>query len=182
MPNLEFVAINENNSHLLSPTVSDLVFSLSQDQRPLVAEIDPKYMGGKELSDYYGVKQEDGANCIIVEAKKGDSSEFVAIVVPVGYRADLNSIVRKHLEVRKVFFAPLDKVLELTRMEYGSITPFGLPKDWKILVDKKLTDKDKVIVGGGKQISKILLPVSTLINLPNVEVIENLSKPALVIL
>lgn len=143
----------------------------------LVTEIDPEFMGGKELSEHYGVDPSEGANCIIVEATNGGDKSFVAILVPVGFRADLNGIVRKHLHVKRISFAPLDKVLEVTGMEYGSITPFGLPLSWKILVDSLLTNKERIIVGGGKQISKLLLPTAMLKELPNVEIIEGLSNP-----
>ena len=99
--------------------------------------------------------------------------------VPVGYRADLNGFVRKHFGSRRISVAPLDKVIKQTGMEYGSITPFELPDSWKILVDAKLMKKEKIIVGGGKQISKLLLPTNILAKLSNVEIIEGLSKEVL---
>ncbi len=160
--------------------VSESVFAsynlLTGDQKPQVAEIDPQYMGGKELCEHYGISPDEGANCVIVEAVKSETSEYVAIVVPVDYRANLNGIARKHLGARRVSLAPLDKVLEITGMEYGSITPFGLPDNWKKLIDARLLQKENIVVGGGKQISKLLLPTSVLRELPNVEAVENLSQ------
>ena len=61
-------------------------------------------------------------------------------------------------------------------MEYGSITPFGLPESYKILVDSRLMEKEKIVVGGGKQISKLLLPTSVF-QMIGAEIIENLSNP-----
>ncbi len=175
MPKLIFKSIEENRE-LVSSSVFELAQNLPDGLKPLVAEIDPQYMGGKELSEHYAVDPSEGANCIIVEARRGDKAEFAAILVPVGYRADLNSAVRKHLEARKVFLAPLEKVLEMTGMEYGSITPIGLPGDWKILIDSVLMEKEKIIVGGGKKISKILVPTELFRQLPNVEIVESLSR------
>ena len=44
-------------------------------------------------------------------------------------------MVRKHLGVRKISFAPMDDAVALTGMEYGGITPIGLPAGWPVLVD-----------------------------------------------
>ncbi len=40
-----------------------------------------------------------------------------------------------------VSVAPLEYVLEKTEMEYGSITPIGLPIEWEILVDSLIKEK-----------------------------------------
>ena len=50
-------------------------------------------------------------------------------------RADVNKTVRKHLDVRKISFAGMDDAVGQTGMEYGGITPIGLPASWPILVD-----------------------------------------------
>jgi prolyl-tRNA editing enzyme YbaK/EbsC (Cys-tRNA(Pro) deacylase) len=54
---------------------------------------------------------------------------------------DVNGIVRKHLGARKISFAPMDSAVALTGMEYGGITPVGLPGDWPILVDLNVVDR-----------------------------------------
>jgi hypothetical protein len=43
-------------------------------------------------------------------------------------RADVNRTVRKHLDVRKISFASMDEAVSRTGMEYGGITPIGLPR------------------------------------------------------
>ena len=171
---LKFKPVVESPS-LVSRSVFELGNKL-KGREILVAEIDPQFMGGKELCEHYGVDPNEGANCVIVEAVKGNISDFVAIVIPVGYRADLNGFVKKYLNARRVSLAPLEKVLEITGMEYGSITPFGLPSSWKVLIEKSLMEQEKIIVGGGKQISKLLLPTSVFYELSNTEVLEGLSK------
>ena len=50
-------------------------------------------------------------------------------------RADVNGVVRRRLDARKASFAPMDDAVALTGMEYGGITPIGLPADWPVLVD-----------------------------------------------
>jgi len=142
----------------------------------LVGQIDPQYMNGVALSDHYDVPLEDGANCIVVRGKRGEIRMTAAVLVPVGYRADLNGVVCEKLDAKKVSMTPLEEVLEETGMEYGSITPVGLPASWKILVDSRLMEKGSIIVGGGKQISKLRVPTAFLKQLPNVEVVEGLAN------
>jgi len=133
-----------------------------------VAEIDPKYMGGIELCKHYGISQNKGVNCVIVEAVRGENKTLAACLIPVNCKkADFNGVVRKHLNARRVSLAPLEEVLEQTNMEYGSITVFGLPKSWPILIDSSIISLDRVIIGAGLQKSKLSLPGKTLLELPN---------------
>ena len=60
---------------------------------------------------------------------------MAACLVLATDRADVNKTVRKHLDVRKISFAAMDDAVAQTGMEYGGITPVGLPVDWPILVD-----------------------------------------------
>lgn len=61
-------------------------------------------------------------------------------------------------------------------MEYGGITPIGLPAAWRVLVDSTVLDIDVAIVGSGIRRSKLLLPGKLLAELPFVEVIEGLGR------
>jgi len=83
--------------------------------------------------------------------------------------------VRRQLDARKISFAPMDTAVSLTGMEYGGINPIGLPDDWEILVDTAVAKQPWVIIGSGIRGSKILVPGSTLPQLPNVTVL-NLAK------
>lgn len=143
----------------------------------LVSEIDPKYMGGNELCHYYGLSPENGANCVIVEAVRGNKKEFAACLIPVCcQRADLNGVVRKYLSARRISLAPLQDVLRETQMEYGSITVVGLPKHWSILIDPQIINSEKIVMGSGLQKSKLLLPGKALLDLPNTHILEGICK------
>jgi prolyl-tRNA editing enzyme YbaK/EbsC (Cys-tRNA(Pro) deacylase) len=133
-------------------------------------------MNGTALSEHYDVNLEDGANCIIVRGKRGEMRITAAVLVPVGYRADLDGLVCEKLDTKKVSMAPLEDVIAESGMEYGSITPVGLPEAWKILIDSRLVKKESIIVGGGKQISKLRVSTAFLKQLPNVEIVENLAN------
>jgi prolyl-tRNA editing enzyme YbaK/EbsC (Cys-tRNA(Pro) deacylase) len=74
------------------------------------------------------------------------SRRYAAWVVLATTRADVNGIVRKHLGARKISFARMDTAVSLTGMDYGGITPIGLPADWPILVDSNVVDRQRVII------------------------------------
>lgn len=173
MPTLEFTSVSQH-PELVSPSVFEAATHFPDIQ---VGEIDPEYMNGLALSEHYGLTADEGANCIVVRGKRGETRVTAAILVPVGYRADLNGVACKTLDAKKISMAPLPEVLEETGMEYGSITPIGLPSSYKILIDSRLMEKTKIIVGGGKQISKLLVPTEIFKTLPNVTIVEGLANP-----
>ena len=73
--------------------------------------------------------------------------------------------------------ASSDRTLAESQMEYGSVTPVGLPTDWHILIDSRLVLVDRLFIGGGLKKSKLCLPGSLLAKLPNAAVIEGLASP-----
>ena len=88
----------------------------------------------------------------------------------------VNGIVRKHLGARKISFAPMASAVSLTGMEYGGITPLGLPAVWPILVDLNVIDQERVIIGSGIRGSKLLAATEVLTSLSNAEVLA-ITKP-----
>ena len=70
----------------------------------------------------------------------------------------------------------MDTAISLTKMEYGGITPIGLPDDWQLLVDEAITKKEQVIIGSGIRGSKLLVPGSIFSKLPNATVIDITKK------
>lgn len=137
----------------------------------LVAKIDPNLADTAAFCEAYDVGMDVSANCVVVEAKRADKTWYAACMILATDRADINNAVRKQLDARKVSFAPMDTATSLTKMEYGGITPIGLPGDWQLLVDEAITQKDHVIIGSGIRGSKLLVPGSIFSNLPNVTVL-----------
>jgi prolyl-tRNA editing enzyme YbaK/EbsC (Cys-tRNA(Pro) deacylase) len=66
----------------------------------------------------------------------------------------------------------------LTGMEYGGITPIGLPAEWPVLIDRRVIETDIVVIGSGVRRSKILIPGSRLGELSQVEIIDGLGSSA----
>lgn len=143
----------------------------------LVAPIDPELADTAAFCEAYEVGLDVSANCVVVAGKRGGEVRYAACVVLATTRADINNVVRRRLDVRKASFAPMAEAVELTGMEYGGITPIGLPEQWPILVDSRVTATPHVIIGSGVRHSKIALPGAALADLPNAEVIEGLGRP-----
>lgn len=139
-----------------------------------VTPINPEFADSAVFCEKYGVDPADGANCVIVEAVRGDNRRFAACLVPVSCRADINKTARKTLDARRVSFAPLDEVLQATGMEYGGITPIGLPEDYAILIDSRIVAMERLIIGGGYRKSKLSVPGKVLGELANAIVVEGL--------
>jgi prolyl-tRNA editing enzyme YbaK/EbsC (Cys-tRNA(Pro) deacylase) len=139
-----------------------------------VGAIDPALADTAAFCAEYGVGLDESANCVVVAAKRAGEITYAACMILATTRADINGLVRRHLGARKISFAPMDDAVALTGMEYGGITPIGLPADWPILVDDAVVAVPRVVVGSGVRGSKIWLPGSALAALPNAEVLPGL--------
>jgi prolyl-tRNA editing enzyme YbaK/EbsC (Cys-tRNA(Pro) deacylase) len=137
-----------------------------------VSEIDPDLADTAAFCEHYGIGLDVSANCVVAEAKRADRVWYAACMVLATTRADINGIVRKHLDARKISFASMDTAVSLSGMEYGGITPVGLPADWPILVDQSVADQQRVIIGSGIRGSKLLASTDVLAALPSAEVLS----------
>jgi prolyl-tRNA editing enzyme YbaK/EbsC (Cys-tRNA(Pro) deacylase) len=137
-----------------------------------VSAIDPGLADTAAFCEHYDVGLDISANCVVVEARRADRVWYAACVVLATTRADVNGIVRKHLGARKISFASMDTAVTLTGMEYGGITPVGLPDDWPILVDVNVIGQERVIIGSGIRGSKLLVTTDVLASLPSAEVLD----------
>ena len=134
-----------------------------------VSEIDPSLADTADFCEHYDIGLDVSANCVVVEARRAERTWHAACVVLATTRADVNGVVRKHLGARKISFASMDTAVALTGMEYGGITPVGLPADWPVLVDVNVTGQERVIIGSGIRGSKLLISTGVLASLPNAE-------------
>jgi prolyl-tRNA editing enzyme YbaK/EbsC (Cys-tRNA(Pro) deacylase) len=146
------------------------------DERIGVTEIDPDLADTAAFCEQYGSPLELSANCVVVVGKRAGEVRYAACVVLATTRADVNGVVKRRLDVRKASFAPMDDAVRLSCMEYGGITPFGLPADWPILVDPEVVKAEAVVVGSGLRRSKIITPGEALAQLPGAEVLEGLGR------
>jgi prolyl-tRNA editing enzyme YbaK/EbsC (Cys-tRNA(Pro) deacylase) len=139
-----------------------------------VAEIDPSLADTAAFCAAYGVTLEESANCVVVAGRRGGETSYAACIVAATTRADVNGLVRRHLGARKVSFAPVEYVTETAAMEYGGITPIGLPDGWPVLVDAAVAKLGSAVIGSGIRGSKLWLPGSALADIPGAEVLDTL--------
>ena len=141
-----------------------------------VAEIDPELADTAAFCERYRVGLAESANCVVISGRRGGEERFAACVILATTRADVNGSGRRELDVRKASFAPVEVAVAETGMEYGGITPVGLPEGWPVLVDAQVAVAPQVVIGSGVRRSKLLLPGAALARLPGVKVISSLGR------
>jgi prolyl-tRNA editing enzyme YbaK/EbsC (Cys-tRNA(Pro) deacylase) len=164
---------------LLAPAVAAALAALD-GKLPVdavgVAEIDPGLADTAAFCERYGVPLDESANCVVVAGRREGETRFAACVVLATTRADVNGVVRRQLDVRKASFAATDVAVAQTGMEYGGITPIGLPPGWPLFVDAAVAAGPRVVVGSGVRRSKLTLPGAALAQLPGAVVVAGLAR------
>lgn len=172
---LDIVSAKER-PELLAASVAEVLFKQPRTEEVGVTEIDPHLSDTVAFCEKYGVGMNQAANCVVLEAKRGERTWFAACVILGSTRADVNGVARRTLDARKVSFAPMEQAVAQSGMEYGAITPIGLPSDWPLLIDKAVADSEYVIIGSGVRKSKLAVPGSFLASLPNATIIDGLAQ------
>ena len=137
---------------------------------------DPALADTAAFCEAYGFSPADSANTIVVIGKSNPPA-YAACVVLATHRLDVNRTVRARLGTRKASFASADETRELTGMEIGGVTVFGLPPDMPIWVDAAVMARKRIVLGGGSRSWKVIAPPAILSKLPNAEVVEGLAAP-----
>lgn len=162
---------------LLAPSVQAALAAWPRAELVGVTAIDPDLADTAAFCARYGVAAEESANCVVVAARREGTARLAACVVLASTRADVNGVVRQRLGARKASFAPMETAVEESGMEYGGITPIGLPGTWPLLVDAAVAATALVVVGSGLRRSKLVLPGEALAHLPGAEVLPGLGRP-----
>ncbi len=143
----------------------------------LVAEIDPTLADTAACAEAYDLPLDSGANCVVVMGKREGEERTAACLVRADTRADVNGVVKRTLDVRKCSFLAHERAVDETGMEYGGITPLGVPAGWRVLVDAAVLDIGLSVIGSGIRGSKLFVPGPVLGGLPGAEVVEGLAHP-----
>jgi len=141
-----------------------------------VAEIDPEAADTAAFCERYGVDPAESANCVVISGKRAGETRYAACVILATTRADVNNVARRELDVRKASFAAMDAAVAESGMEYGGITPLGLPAGWPVLVDAAAAETPFVVIGSGVRRSKLVLAGKLLASLPGVRVSDGLAR------
>jgi prolyl-tRNA editing enzyme YbaK/EbsC (Cys-tRNA(Pro) deacylase) len=135
---------------------------------------DPALADTARFCAAYGFDPGESANTIVVVGK-AQPRVYAACVVLAPHRLDVNRAVKARLGTRKASFAGADETRELTGMEIGGVTPFGLPADLPVWVDAAVMTRPRVVLGGGSRNWKVIAQPTILLALHNVEVVEGLA-------
>jgi prolyl-tRNA editing enzyme YbaK/EbsC (Cys-tRNA(Pro) deacylase) len=137
---------------------------------------DPALADTAQFCATYGFSPDESANTIVVVGK-ADPRRYAACIVLATHRLDVNRAVRDRLGTRKASFAGADETRDLTGMEIGGVTPFGLPDGLPVWIDADVMVRARIILGGGSRSWKVISTPSILSALPGAEVVDGLANP-----
>src|SRR5579875_1422552 len=69
-----------------------------------VAEIDPDLADTAAFCEAYDQPLDESANCVVVAGRRSGETRMAACLVLATTRADINNVVRRKMDVRKVSF------------------------------------------------------------------------------
>lgn len=142
----------------------------------LVFPVDPDHADTETLCRVYDLPMDAMANAVLVLGRRGGDERKACCMTLAHRRVDVNNVARRKLDVRKASFAPMDLAVAESGMEYGGITPVGLPDDWPVWVDGAVADTELVCIGAGIRGAKLVLPGAALLDLPNAERVDDLAR------
>ena len=161
---------------LLAGPVADALRGWAHAGQVEVVRIDPEVSDTAALVEATGMALEDCANCVVVGGRREGVQKVAACLVLATTRADVNTTVRGLLDVRKASFLAMEDAVQRTGMEYGAITPVGLPEAWPVYVDARVIQREHVVIGAGARAAKLRLPGALVSSLPGVETVEGLAR------
>ena len=140
-----------------------------------VMSCDPKLSDTAIFCKEYGINLNDSVNTIIIKTKTG-KLKYVACALLASTRLDMNKIIKKKLEVRKVSFADALETTKLTGMEIGGVTPIELPVSLPLWIDSKIMTRNIIVLGGGNRSSKIKISPKIFNFTKNTEIVDGLAN------
>jgi prolyl-tRNA editing enzyme YbaK/EbsC (Cys-tRNA(Pro) deacylase) len=144
----------------------------------LVFAIDPADAETEVLTAKLNLPMANSANAVMVTGKREGEKRNCCCMTPATRRVDVNNVVKRRLDVRKCSFAPMAEAVAESGMEYGGITPIGLPPAWPVWVDGLVADTEWVCIGSGIRASKLIVPGAALLRLPGSQRVDGLTYPA----
>lgn len=161
---------------LLAPSVAAALVAWEHGARVAVVEIEPELADTASMSEAYGLPLTVSVNCVLVAGSRAGQERIAACVVRADTRVDVNTLVKRSLDVRKVSFLPMERAMSEAAMEHGGITPLGLPAPWRVLVDPVVARIPVAVLGSGVRRSKLLVFGAHLAALPRVELTPGLGR------
>lgn len=174
--NLSILPISDHLDLLALPVKDGIVNGGMLKENIGIAKIDPAFSDTASFCDHYAVPLGNTVNCVVIEVERGDKKWFAACAIFGTMRADVNGLVRRQLGARRASFASMDAALQQTGMEYGGISPIGLPVDWPLIVDSTVVSAEIIVIGSGLRGSKLIIPGNMLTSLSSVVILESVGR------
>ena len=154
---------------LLHPRVHSTVerFGITAE----ILECRPEWADTAEFCANYGIPAEDTCNTIIVVLKTTPRG-YVACLARSDTKLDVNHKLAAITGTKKMSFASGEETTILTGMMIGGVTVLGLPSDMPLLIDERVMERARIVVGGGNRASKLLLSPAELLKLPGSRVAD----------
>ena len=143
----------------------------------MVFAIDPDDADTMTLTAKLDLPLAASGNAVLVTGFRAGEARHCCCMTPADRRVDVNHAVKHTLDVRKCSFASMDDAVAASGMEYGGITPIGLPAEWPVWLDSFIADLDWVLIGSGIRASKLLVPGASLLRLPGARLVDALTIP-----
>lgn len=90
-------------------------------------------------------------------------NQFIIVLMPGRLRISWSAL-RKYIGKSRITMASKEEILAVTGYQLGAVSPLGLPKPLRILIDKSILDKETVSVGSGVRGLAVIITAVDLIN------------------
>lgn len=161
------------NKNELDPKVSSTLSSANMAYE--ILDCSDELADTAAFCEHYKVSLDQAANTLLVASRKIEPTRYAVCVVLATTRLDVNKKVSELLGAKKLSFADGETTQRLTGMMIGGVTAVGI-KDLPIYVDTEVMQRDKVVMGGGNRVTKILISPQELLKLKEVQVVQGLAK------
>jgi Cys-tRNA(Pro) deacylase len=97
------------------------------------------------------------------------ADEYAMVLVAGPLQVDWKAL-RRHMGQSRLTMATADEVRAVTGYEIGAVSPFGLPRPVRVLLDGSVLGEDEVSIGSGERGTTVILSTGELLRaLPEAE-------------
>lgn len=90
------------------------------------------------------------------------AGEYAMVLVAGPRQVDWKAL-RRHMGQSRLTTATADEVREVTGYEIGAVSPFGLPRPVRVLLDESVTREEEVSIGSGERGTTVILRTADLL-------------------
>ena len=91
------------------------------------------------------------------------AADAYAMVLVAGPQQVDWKALRRHLGQSRLTTATADEVRDVTGYEIGAVSPFGLPRPVRVLLDESVTAENEVSIGSGERGMTVILRTADLL-------------------